>query len=155
MNHSFNYILTRYPFVINTPKMVLTHEIFQKIYKDSDSFKKGLENYTISEKKYSINFKDEENTVNIQFFQEKELIYTEKGILKKPFEIYFENIDEIVPKEIKIFNYDSYNKLKYFLQYMAISILLIIPNFFSIYIQLKIIRGLPKTAIKSKKSQSS
>ena len=115
-NDSLTYLFNKDPFVLCSPDIKLTHEIIYKIYKDSNSFKESLNNFSISEKNYNITFEEEEeNCVKINFDQDGKKIESQYEILKTPYKINFENIEEMRDKTMYIFKKVAYKKLIIFL----------------------------------------
>ena len=115
-NDSLSNLFNKVPFSLCSSKIKLTQENIYKIYEDSNSFTKSLENYAISNEKYTITFEEEEeNTMKIIFSQNGSPIERQYEILKIPYEIHFYSIDEIKDNVKYIFKEEAYKKLILFL----------------------------------------
>lgn len=115
---SLSDILNDVPFIIYSPSLNLTQKDIYKIYKDSDNFSKALEDYEISKEKYKIIIEDEDEDNDlkiINFYKKDKLIESQNKILKTPYEIRFENINEIEEKIMYIFKEEAYTRLTFYL----------------------------------------
>ena len=112
---SLSYLFNIVPFALCSPNIKLTQRIVYEIYQGSKYFKNSLENFSISMQNYTITFEEEENTVKINFSQNGKLIECQYEILKTPYEISFENVDEVIDKKKYIFKEEAYKKLILFL----------------------------------------
>ena len=113
---SLSNILNHVHFIIYSPFLKLTQKDIYSIYSESKSFSKALENYKISNEKYKIIFEDEDNDhKKINFYKEDKLIESQNNILKTPYEIRFENINEIEEKIMHIFKEEAYTRLTFYL----------------------------------------
>ena len=109
---SFNSLLNSRSFVIYASNIKLTQEIIYNIYKSSAFFTKTLINFCLSGNDYDINFIDSEDTISIEIInKEKNYHFLIKEILKKPFEVKFENITGIKMEKLYIFKKNTYEKL--------------------------------------------
>ena len=114
-SNPLNTLLNDSPFVINSQNINISQEIISRIYIESHGFSKSLKSFYIDGKEYDIDFFDQGETVTIKINKNSESILKLNNILKKPFEVTFEDIDEIKAKTLSIFRINAYNKLLYFL----------------------------------------
>ena len=112
---SLKSLLNRSPFVLSNQDIRLTDEIISKIKIESNSFNKPLNNFAFSGKNYDIDFIDQGETVIIKFNQKSKCILQLNNIENKPFEVTFEDIDEVEIKKLSIFRINVYNKMLYYL----------------------------------------
>ena len=112
---SLTYLFTESSFALYSENLKLNHEIIYKIYTDSNHFSKTIEKFSISNQNYTITFEEEEKYVKINFYKEGQLIECQYEILKTPYEIHFENIDEIKDTNMYIFKEEAYQNLYLFL----------------------------------------
>ena len=112
---SLKSLLNRSPFVLSNQDIRLIDEIISKIKIESNSFNKPLNNFAFSGKNYDIDFIDQGETVIIKFNQKSKCILKLNNIEKKPFEVTFEDIDEVEIKKLSIFRINVYNKMLYYL----------------------------------------
>ena len=109
--NSLKTTFNAFPFVISSEEITLTQELIFLIQQESKNFSKEIENFIISDNKYKVCFIDQEKTVIIRFYKGDYLVFELDDILKTPYKVYFENIDEIESKEIYIFIENAYIKL--------------------------------------------
>ena len=114
---SFTYLFNQSSFALYSEKLKLNHEIIYKIYTCSSHFSNSIENFSISNQNYAITFEEEEEEkyIKINFYKDGKLIECQYEILKTPYEIHFENIDEIKDKNMYIFKEEAYQNLYLFL----------------------------------------
>ena len=109
---SFKNLLNSRSFAIYAPNITLTQEILGNIYETSSFFSQPLKNYSLSGNNYDISFIDSEDTISIEIInKETKYNYLIKEIMKKPFEVKFENINEIKMEKLYIFKKNTYEKL--------------------------------------------
>ena len=108
---SLNSLLNSNPFILSNQNMRISENIISDIKIASSCFKKSLKNYVISEKNYDIDFIDNGETVTIKFNQASKCFLKLNNILKIPFEVNFEDIEEIQTNKMFIFRTNVYNKL--------------------------------------------
>ena len=114
-SNSLNDLLNSSPFVLKNQNINIRHQILSKINIESKGFISSLKSVNIDGKEYDIDFIDQGETLTIKFNKNSKCILKLNNILKKPFEVTFENIDEIKIKYLSIFTKYAYNKLIYFL----------------------------------------
>ena len=108
---SLNSLLNSNPFILSNQNMRISENIISDIKIASSCFQKSLKNYVISEKNYDIDFIDNGETVTIKFNQASKCFLKLNNILKIPFEVNFEDIEEIQTNKMFIFRTNVYNKL--------------------------------------------
>ena len=110
-SNSLSSLLNSYPFILSNENMRISENIISDIKTASNCFTKSLKNYVIFEKKYDIDFIDNGETVTIKFNQASKCFLKLNNILKIPFEVNFEDIEEIQTNKMFIFRTNVYNKL--------------------------------------------
>ena len=116
MLSSLNTFLNNYPFTAFNFGIKVDQSLIYEIYKKSQFFSQPLVDFVISNQKYNIKFSSiQENTISIEFYTGKNFLFDIDEILKKPFKVTFESIDELKVKELFIFMDISYDRLYYFL----------------------------------------
>ena len=114
-SNSLSSLLNSYPFILSNENMRISENIISDIKTASNCFTKSLKNYVIFEKKYDIDFIDNGETVTIKFNQASKCFLKLTNILKIPFEVNFEDIEEIQTNKMFIFRANVYNKLIFYL----------------------------------------
>jgi hypothetical protein len=109
--NSLKTTFNSFPFVISSEEITLTQELISLIKQESKNFSQEIENFIISGNKYKVSFIDQEKTVIIRLYKGDYLVFELDDILKTPYKVCFENIDEIENKEIFIFIENAYIKL--------------------------------------------
>jgi hypothetical protein len=103
-------------FVLIIRDVKITHDTIYNIYLKSKSFTNSLKNFVISENQFDINFEEEQGeTVRIMLNQESIFFLALDNILKKPFEVIFEDINEVENKKLMIFRKEAYRKILFYL----------------------------------------
>jgi len=109
---SFKYLLNSRSFAIYAPNITLTQDILGNIYETSSFFSQPVKNYCLSGNNFDISFIDSEDTISIEVInKETKYNYLIKEIMKKPFKVKFENINEIKMEKLYIFKKNTYEKL--------------------------------------------
>ena len=116
---SLSSLFGEVPFALFSPRVGLTQKIIYEIYKGSNFFTKSLKKFSILKQNYDITFEEENDkekkTVKINFSQNGKPIECQYEILKTPYTIFFENINEIENGNMYIFKEEAYKKLLIFL----------------------------------------
>ena len=105
-----------YPFIMGSSIFQLTQKDIYKIYQNSNHFSKNLEKYEINKEEYKVIFEDKVNYKIIKFYKKNILIKCLNRILKTPYIIQFEYIDEYKEQNMYIFKEEAYTKLSIFLE---------------------------------------
>ena len=113
---SFNHLFSEKPYTFFSPKIKLVKDDIYEIYQKSNCFTKTLEQFQISNEKYTINYEGEDDVIKIKFYQNNSLIECQKNIWKTPYKIEFKNIDEYEEKNLYIFKKEAYIKLILYLE---------------------------------------
>lgn len=101
----------REPFIIQLKEGELTSSMLDDIYKESNSFKKVIANFEISNEKYDISFIKNNDLISFQFYKNNKIIYVFDDFLLQPKELNID-IDNLDTKSMKIYTLTAYNLIK-------------------------------------------